>query len=245
MQFTVSSLVFSFLIFVSVESQFYGQPYIGYQNNPCVNLRYPYQLSRLEQTTRNPCGYSAQYPFYNQNYQPSYEASTASNDVNVEYIDVSPEQFREYMKRYKVTPTIIPIPPQYQQPYQPGYQQPYQPQYQQLYQSQYVPPNPRYIVKTSSSQSGDKNQPKSFIKHDVQNKVLKFSNTYVITPEDRDRVINLNFVNGVPVTTTTEEETTTEPATTTTTMATTTEEESDYPEDVNTFVNPDGSVLVK
>lgn len=156
-----------------------------------------------------------QYPYYSQNFQQlpyvyasnqqqavgnqqiinSYptnsvtSGTTATKNVydtiKTEVIDIDPKYFRDLYANYYPqrvrTPTVS--------------------------RTSVVRQQTPYVVKIDSQQHNNTNVPQVIKKHDVQHKTFTFKKTFVLNPnENKDSVINLNFVNGVPVTTEVAEE---------------------------------------
>lgn len=150
--------------------------------------------------------------------RPSVTKTTDNSkfaNVKTEVIDIDPQYFRYLYSRY--LPQSVSVP-----------------------KSRKVSVSNKrfpYVVKVDSHQYNSSNIPQVIKKHDVQHKTFTFKKTYVLTPGNENSVINLNFVNGVPVTTVTSndlrEETTLPPSTTTEESTITTEEPTTTTENDN------------
>lgn len=155
--------------------------------------------------------------------QTNGDSKIKFENVKTEVIDIDPQSFRYLYSRYYL-PNAVTVPKS---------------------RKVSISKDSPYVVKVESHQYNSTSVPQVFRKHDVQHKTFTFKKTYVLKPGNKDSVINLNFVNGVPVTTETsndlQTETTTLPPSTTTTeesVSTTTEEpatttENDTPVSVN------------
>lgn len=214
-----SSLFLVWIATLSVDCQIQTYPGLNecgtscQQNGP-INGNY-YAIPWYPQYSQIPF----QYPTYNQFYQqyPQYmpyvstsnqpqqvgyqqlytnqpsSVSTVKSEVNApktnydgiktEVIDIEPKYFRYLYSNLLSKPV-------------------YQPQTNTIS----VRKNAPYVVKIDSNQYNNTNVPQVIKKHDVQHKTYTFKKTFVLTPGDKDSVINMNFVNGVPVTTDATEE---------------------------------------
>lgn len=118
-------------------------------------------------------------------------------NVKTEIIDIDPQSFRYLYSSY--LPNVVPRP-----------------------RKASVRKDLPYVVKVDSNQYNTTSIPQVIKKHDVQHKISSFRKTFVLKPGDKDSVINLNFVNGEPVTTETSDDLV--PETTQLSPVTTTEE---------------------
>ncbi|XP_056635345.1 uncharacterized protein LOC130444290 [Diorhabda sublineata] len=154
---------------------YYGQQQVYYPvNNQPIYYPYPYQYGVYQpQPQRN-------IPETTKN--KTEEKSTTPDPyagVETEYIDVQPEAFRKIIQTLRVQPTII------------------------SYETRVKTKTPKYsyVVKTENNQSNDTNIPVSVNKYESNSKVYTFNKTFVLHPGDnKDKVVNFNFVNGVQVT---------------------------------------------
>lgn len=178
-------------------SQNVGYDYRGYSMYPQYGQPY-YQYPETSYYSQNfqqlPYVYASnqQQPVSNQQIITSGSTSTGTSgssvvdkntysNVKTEIIDIDPKYFRYLYSNY--FPRNVGSASSYTTRKVVGQQVP-------------------YVVKVDSQQHNNTNIPQVIKKHDVQHKTFTFKKTFVLNPdENKNNVINLNFVNGVPVTT--------------------------------------------
>lgn len=149
----------------------YGQQYIQGQYSQ-LNQYNPQYI---------PYPYGANQRSFSSQAQP-IPNSVADNGVKTEIIDIDSQAFRNmYYPRNRPVDVV---------------QRKINNSQQQRGGSRKTP----YVVKVDTKQYNNTVIPKLFNKHETQHKVYTFNKTYVIGPGDREKVISLNFLNGVPVT---------------------------------------------